>query len=172
MRVIPSVRNSVKDNVAEWFPGYTIYGESDMRNESLVLSQPFMFVLDYGVIYEHRHLPVILVQTETSKRAFELGTLASYQANLALHVIGRSRGERDSLASQIIEDVDSLKLYRYVSSGSKVQVAERRLEPDRLGDIWTVAGRSQELAPEEARAGTLLNWTQLATRFWVLGGES
>lgn len=176
MKVISSLRASVMQNVRDWFSGasyimrnpYHVYGEGDLRNADATILSPHLFVLDYGVQYEYRHLPLVLVQMETQDRGLELGSVNTYHNDLALHIVAKNRGERDDLASAIIENVGDLSIYHFNSGGSAVYSSTVGLTPNERGELWQTAGH-YPATQAEAQSGALSNWVQLITEFWYLG---
>jgi len=171
MRLKRKVRLSVRQAIQSLLANgslmgvaYNVYGESDLRNLNLVPVFPYVYLLDFGVKFELKHVPAIIIQLVMDQQALELGTRKTYHCTLNLHIIAKDRGERDDLAFALIEDVDSFALYDYDTSDSDV-VETVRLDGAR-GHVWTET-TVDSLPTLMWQGGSLDNWTALQTGFWV-----
>jgi hypothetical protein len=100
-----SVREHFKDaleNPGVGGPGaYNVYGENNLpqRNPSFEPQFPYVFLIDSNIEPTKADLPLVLVEINPITRGtVELG-LQARTADLNLHIYGRTRGERDDLAS-------------------------------------------------------------------------
>jgi hypothetical protein len=106
-----NIRISIKEHVKSALedPGvggpsaYNVYGENSLpqRNTSFVPVFPYVFLIDSNVEPTKSDLPLIVVEVNPIiRRTTELGRQAR-SGELNLHIFGRSRGERDDLASYL-----------------------------------------------------------------------
>jgi hypothetical protein len=168
MRALRQIRLSAWREISDGFTGgsfmgtaYNVYGENDLRAGTTPVF-PYVYILDFGIVFEPKHLPVVMLQMEHHKRGIELGTNTWYLNILALHVFGRDRGERDEISGAIVETVDSITL-RDFDQESQTSVGTALLESDDNGDIWVA---QQGDMPYDARIeGTLSNWNTLVCQF-------
>lgn len=100
-----SIREHIKDALEN--PGvggprpYNVYGENNLpqRNPSFDPQFPYVFLIDSNIEPTKSDLPLIVVELNPIRKGtVELGRRAR-AADLNLHIFGRTRGERDDLAS-------------------------------------------------------------------------
>jgi hypothetical protein len=170
-RVFSQIRQSVWRTIKDGFVDgtltgtvYNVYGETELR-AGVVPVRPFVYVLDFGVTFEMQHLPVVIVHVVSHRKAFEMGTKQSYFNEVALHVFGRNRGERDDLSSAIVENIDSIALLDFDAVGTPVvqtvELAEER------GITWTIVPGNIVLSDDLQWGGSLSNWDTAICSFWV-----
>jgi|WetSurMetagenome_2_1015567.scaffolds.fasta_scaffold477073_2 hypothetical protein len=170
MKALRQIRLSVWRTLSDGFTAgtflgtaYNVYGEADLRAGTEPVF-PYVYILDFGVVFEPKHLPVVMLQTEHHKRSLEMGVNTWYLNVLALHVFGRDRGERDDIAGAIVETVDSITL-RDFAQNSQPSVGTALLEPDDNGDVWVV--QQGEMPYDVRMEGSLTNWNTCVCQFWA-----
>lgn len=164
MFAIRNTRKSVIANIAAvfendaWFTNpFNIYYDDDLKDQTVPV-RPGLFILNFGLLWEVKHLPVVVVNPSFGRRAHELGTTWGV-CSLELHVLGRTRDEADEIAGAIMHHIDEWTMYDY-STGTPVVKGVTRNEKD-----W-----EQEYVPvgtEFEREGTFGNWEVLTCRFLV-----
>lgn len=164
MKIIRNVRRSFRDHLIRIFNDYaalgtpyTIYGETEVRDKDFNGQRPFLVILDARVLFETRHLPLIVIEMDAMVDGLELGR-DSLRFAVELHIFGRNRGERDDIAAAIIEyqDLDII-IYDY-SGDTPVPIGVTQI--DQPWDM-TYIDVSTDLAVE----GSLANWTMMTASF-------
>jgi hypothetical protein len=138
---------------------FNTYFEADLRNPDFVGVRPFIMLLDSRVIFETRHLPLIVIECNSANLTFEMGDSA-LRTVVNLHVYGRSRGERDDIASSVMQYVQDVTIWDF--SGDS---------PNYLGEAPIDMGweeRHMTIDTNAAIEGSLLNWTTLTASFPVI----
>jgi hypothetical protein len=170
MKSVRQIRLSAWKTIADGFSSgsflgtaYNVYGEAELRLGTTPVF-PYVYILDFGIVFEPKQLPVVMLQMEHHKRSFELGVNTWYLNVLALHIFGRDRGERDDISGAIVETIDSITL-RDFDQNAQPSVGTSLLETDDNGDVWVV---QQGDMPYDARIeGSLSNWNTLVCQFWA-----
>ena len=162
------VRRSVYERVKTIFQAppdgstaYAVYDERQMRQVQKGEISPVarrVFLLDAYVRPVETALPVVVIETSTRRRPFELGNRDGRLVTARLNVFGRLRGERDDLGSLLADNIGAaLPIYAFTSSGSSLS------EQAMVGD-WVELdnmARVERLAQE----GTLDLWQVVTFAF-------
>jgi len=108
---------------------YNVYDEEAMRLGETV-TFPFIYLVDSAIRPTNTELPCIVLETQITKSLFELGNRSGRALTFFLHVFGKTRGERDDLASMFQDDIgQAITVYNY-STGSGVADGTRiELDP-------------------------------------------
>lgn len=173
------VRRSAMDWVREKFENppadtlsaaYTVYNEDQLRqaqkgtltptNRHPSSPTPCVFLLDAYMRPEKMALPEIVVEIpDIYLEPFEIGNRSGGQQQLLIHIFGRSRGERDDLASFLARQIQTgFSVYAY-TSGSAAFVETALVDPL----VWIE--QTQLNADELRREGTLDLWATIHVRF-------
>jgi hypothetical protein len=144
---------------------YNVYGEADKTS---TLERPYVFLLDFGVPFSIQHLPFVVIQTVVSVMPFQMGSDAFF-CDLALHVFGRSRAERDDISSAIMETIQHIQIVDFDKVALPV-VGTVSINDETTGATWTNV--TQALPFAEQVEASLANWNSLTTQFWVLSTNS
>ena len=159
-----SVWKTLKDrfeSVSNWNPAFNIYGIEDIKTAESSLTRPYIFILDSYVVPTVKHLPVIVIDCDTGIDVIGLAEKASY-CDVELNIIGRSRGERDDIAGDIMENVTAISIYDFDPT-TPVLVETQNLIAVNGSRIWdyTLPDISTSMLIEES----LRNWAVLHSRF-------
>jgi len=122
-----------------------------------------------GTQFDIAQLPTIIIEVDTQNTVLQLGSDGTFWCEIKLHVFGRDRGERDDIASAIIENVKSIRIYDY-SVSSTVVLDTQSLESDNSGNIWYTD--QDELPQSLVEEGSLREWINLSSAMWVLRTSS
>lgn len=141
---------------------FTVYGREEMDDAVSSLTRPFVFLLSSRVMFETRHLPVVVIETMFSLADFEMGNDKGI-CQLELHVFGRSEAERDDIAGAIIANVNAIRIRDFTTGGYPVLSTEQ-IEAGG-GGYWTIL--QPDISTDVAIEGTLAQWNLLRTGFWV-----
>jgi len=158
-----TLKNFFEDD-SIWSPAFNVYGIGDMGKESTSLTRPFVFLLDSRILFETKHLPLVIIDAEFAIKAFELGTNPWGLCRGELHVFGRTRGERDDLVGAIIKHVTEITLYDFDTEPPTV-TGTAELVPDSDGVYWRQV--HNDISTEVAMEQSLANWDTLSFTFYV-----
>lgn len=159
-----SVEKTLKDhfeNVANWNPAFNIYSVEDMDSISSALTRPFIFIIDSYIMFEMKHLPTIVIECNVGLDVIGLSEKAS-NCDLQLNIFGRSRGERDDIAGDIIENITAIKIYDFDPT-VPVLAETQNLIAANGSRIWEHG--NQDITTSVAIEETLGNWSVLSSRF-------
>jgi len=135
---------------------FSVYSENQLRqyrdgNFSPV--QPFVYLIDSNVAPAKTELPMIIIETSTLARPYQLGDTQGRLSTANLHVFGKNRGQRDDFASMLQDvlagnmitsgSVVPFPVYDYISSGSSVLVETAHIDPGVSVETQTVGGLEQ-----------------------------
>lgn len=141
-----------------------VYGEADLQAGTTPV-RPFVYLLDYGTRANVKLLPFIVIESTLRPSALELGSYATYLCDLTLHVLGRDRGERDDIASAIMETITAISI-RDFEAALEPLIESQEIQPYDDGDMWkTEIVTAPELIEREE---LLRNWKSLSTQFWAM----
>lgn len=146
-----NIRISVKEHIkaALETPGvggpaaYNVYGENNLpqRNTSFEPVFPYVFLIDSNIEPTKSDLPLIVVDVNPIRRSTtELGRQAR-NAELYLHIYGKTRGERDDLASYMQDWLTTsgsghtLSVKDYTAGAGQAQVDVGMFGPV---EVWSV----------------------------------
>ena len=126
MRINRNIRLSIKYHLADLLNdcGYTnVYGEQEMRNVALgsfTGAAPFVFLVDSFVSPTETTLPFIVLEVTNIRRVpYELGNDGTgREITTFVHIFGRSRAERDDIASYFQDYIGRSIPYNDYTSGS------------------------------------------------------
>ena len=170
MKLSRKVRLSIVDTISAAFSDATlmgvvwnVYDEDDLRSGVDPVA-PYVFILDFGVMFELKHLPAVMVQSAVHKRPLELGNLAWF-CDAVVHIFGANRGDRDDISSAIKEVIDEVSIRDYNTAGNPVVQTQKLEAVNGAGDLWY---ETRVFPPNQmVTEGRLANWTTLACSFWV-----
>lgn len=170
------LRISVKETIKSLFEGpptesglsaFNVYSETDMRDMNkgkLMPEAPYIFITDSRIAPTTAQLPFIAIDATPSKEPFELGNEQGRRIAVDLHIFGKSRGERDDLASFIADYLKTITIENHNSSGSYLGYAAGATMC--VGEIVSDAKMSyMDISEEESLEGSLENWTILNFEF-------
>ena len=136
---------------------YTVYSEGDFWNDKLVPTFPYLFLMGYRVEPRQTKLPLIIVEVGPRQRSYyETGNRKGTYVQTALHVFGRTRGERSDLAAYLYHHLELLPLYDYSTDPPTL----RYTVP--IDNPWSVPVSPGEALGQE---GVLANWESLQFGF-------
>ena len=154
-----NIRLSIKKEIADEMRlmGYTnVYTESNMRAGTTPTS-PFCYIVDSFVRPMETTLPFIVIEIPSiTKRPFEVGNSRGRTFKCILHVFGKSRGQRDDIATYIQDNLPSEIKYYDFSSGESV-IENYTLE---IKDYITVED-AQDLSADMFSESSLVGWTMV-----------
>jgi len=165
---IREARLSLRSDISDIFTSgsvlstaYNVYDESYLR-AGTTPTFPFVYLLDSWIIFETKHLPVIVLETDYARELFQLGSVATGYCSARIYIFADSRGKRDDMAGAIISSINSINVRDFDTDNNDIQNTPP-LEPISGKRIWTATDVPvpQELAFEK----TLLNGMLLECRF-------
>lgn len=135
---------------------FNVYGENSLRqyrDENFEPVQPFVFIVDSNVAPTQTELPMIIIETSTLARPYQLGDTQGRLSGANLHVFGKNRGQRDDMSSmlqdvfaknmQTVGSVIPFPVYDYISSGSSVLVETAHIDAGVSVEYHIVGGLEQ-----------------------------
>lgn len=148
---------------------FNIYSEADMREMnkgSFTPMAPFVFITDARIAPTVAQLPFIAIDAVPRRAPFQLGDRRGRMVSADLHIFGRSRGERDDLASFIADYLTTITVenhneYEFMGFASGAEmckgeiVDEPSMKPISIGD-------------EESLEGSLDNWLILSFEYQAI----
>lgn len=160
-----NVRKSVIENLATLFAdgsklvggAFNIYYDADMQ-AGTEPTRPGIFILNFGNLFETKHLPAIVVLPSFRHMAMELGNRWGH-CDLVLHIFGRTLDEADDVAGAIMRYISDWTMYEY-ATGSAVAVGGTPIDGE-----WAM--EYVPLSTEFEQEGTFDNWVALSCSFPV-----
>lgn len=132
-----------------------VYGEADLLANTIP-TFPFVYLLDFGIVFEKKHLPVIISQPVVMKIPLGMGEWGWY-VDLQLHIFAASRGQRYQLSGSIMEHTNAFDIYNFTVPASPTLIEQVQLE------TWL---ETYQAIPVSASVeGSLANWVTLSTNF-------
>jgi len=154
-----NVRKSIIKNLAtlfgdatKWTSKFNVYYDADMQ-AGTTPTRPAVYILNFGNLFETKHLPAIVVLPSFRHRAHELGSRWGH-CDLELHVFGRTLDE-----AAIMHHISSWTMYDY-ASGSASEQGGTSIDGD-----WAMV--YVPLGTEFEREGTFDNWAAISCSFPV-----
>lgn len=137
---------------------YTVYTEEQLRQvtqKTLTPVRPSVFLVDSFIKPAEPALPLVVVEVPGIRQSsFEVGNRSGRRTEVYIHVIGRMRGERDDIASFLVDQFGVvLKIYDFTSG--QVFLEDGVVE-DGI-DIEPIPLRQDELRTE----GSYENWNMI-----------
>jgi len=167
---IREARLSLRSDISDIFTSgsvlstaYNVYDESYLR-AGTTPTFPFVYLLDSWIIFETKHLPVIVLETDYDKEPFELGSQPIGTCYARIYIFADSRGKRDDMAGAIVQDLTAVHIRDFDVAGNTIQ-STSPLMPVGGRKVWTTSDVPvpQELAFEK----TLLNGRLMECAFLV-----
>lgn len=124
MDLLRDVDRSVRDKVADLFiqpvagslitNSYQIFDETYFTDEAFDPKPPFIWLLLSRVPPRKTRLPLVMIdRMPTRNSEFELGNRLGTLFDYNLHVFARNRGERETLAGYLFQNLLILPIYTY-----------------------------------------------------------
>lgn len=113
---------------------YKVYGEEELRQAQAksnpwIPERPCVFLIDSFIRPAEPALPLVVLETSVVREPFELGNSHGRRTTMFMHVVGRTRGERDDLASFLADNLGaSMPIYDY-STSTPVLIEQGTLDP-------------------------------------------
>jgi hypothetical protein len=146
--------------------GYTVYQEADLTAGTVPV-YPYIYLVEWGMDLSVSTLPMIQWELGWKRQAFELGTAGGHYCKLVLHILGRSRGERDGLASLITENVTAVEIRDPDDADALVDT--QSLDPQLDGTIWDT---NYIVVPKRLQSERSLGeWIDLTAYLWIMRTE-
>lgn len=104
---------------ATGWEGWNCYSENQLREyrrANFNPVAPYIYIVDSNIAPTKTEVPIIIIETSTLARPFELGNTQGRLSTANLHVFGRNRGQRDDIAS-MLQDVFARNM---ITTGSVV----------------------------------------------------
>lgn len=164
------VNRSIRDNVAShfssppaemgWSQSFNVYDLDELGNADFSPTRPFVFVIDAFVEPTISRVPMVIVNPIYDFKSFQLGARSGGAIELELHCFGKTKAERDDLATVLANVYDgrttkarNIPIQTAMGNIAQTGVAEIATEPR----VWWPT-RGDILAAE----GTLRNWAVVA----------
>jgi len=155
-----SVRKNLSDlfeDVTKWLTPFNVYDDDDMK-AGTTPTRPAIYILDFGNLFETKHLPAVVVNPGFQHHPGELGNRWS-RCNLELSCFGRTLDEADDVAGAIMNNLTSWSIYSWTTGTSVLQ-----------GTTQNDTEWMMEYVPvgtEFEREGTFDNWVAISCGFPV-----
>lgn len=168
-------RLSVKESLKSLFENppaesglsaFNVYSEADMRDMNkgkFSPEAPYVFITDTRIAPTAAQLPFIAIDMRPIKQPFELGNRRGRRLSADLHIFGRSRGERDDLASLIADYLTAVTVKNYndyafmgFAAGALMCKGAIDGEPEMT---------PMSIGEEESLEGSLDNWLVLSFQY-------
>ena len=174
------IRKSLYNYIADLFKDpppatgweeWNTYGENSLRqyrrgNFSPV--DPFVYIVDSNIAPTQTELPMIIIETSTLARPFQLGDTNGRLTIANLHVFGKNRGQRDDMASMLQDvfqrnmtttgSVAPFPVYDFQDAGASTLVETAHIHPGISVETQTVGGLEQH-------ESSLTNWNIVSFSF-------
>jgi hypothetical protein len=165
VQVNRNIRLSIKYHLAGLLTtyGYTnVYGEAEMRqvtNGTLTPTGNYVFLVDSFISPTQTTLPFVVMEITSIRRIpYELGNDgAGREITTFVHVFGRSRAERDDIASYFQDNIGRSIPYNDYTSGSAVA---QTYPIQRTGEGIDVS-YAPPVTDEQLQEHSLANWNIL-----------
>jgi len=166
MQINRNIRLSIKYHLSGLLNtyGYTnVYSEQDMRNAALgsfTGVAPFVFLVDSFVSPTETTLPFIVLEVTNIRRVpYELGNDgAGREITTFVHIFGRSRAERDDIASYFQDNIGRSMPYNDYTSGSATPMT---YPIQRVGEGIEVS-YAPPVTDQQLQEHSLANWNILS----------
>jgi len=114
---------------------------------------PYIYIVDSNIAPRKMELPMIIIETSTLARPFQLGDTNGRLSTANLHVFGKNRGERDDFASMLQDvfaknmtttgSVVPFPVYDFQDAGASTLVETAHIHPGVTVETQTVGGLEQ-----------------------------
>lgn len=168
MQVNRNIRLSIKYHLVGLLNTYgyaNVYGEQEMRNRALGSftasgSAPYAFLVDSFVSPTETTLPFVVLEVSNIRRVpYELGTDgAGREITTFVHIFGRSRAERDDIASYFQDNIGRSIPYNDYTSGSATPMT---YPIQRVGEGIEVS-YAPPVTDQQLQEHSLANWNILS----------
>ena len=141
-----------------WSRPWNVYNIIDMANENKTLVNPYVFVIDAHAMPTPTRIPMVVVDPTYVFNSMQLGSRSGCDVTVALACWGRTRSERDDIATMLAN------VYAGKFGGVSSQIS-----------IWTTLDNSTQASTAEvsgnvvvefptagdalSKEGTLRNWS-------------
>lgn len=147
---------------------WNVYGENQLRQDNFTPVNPFIYIVDSNIAPTQTELPMLIIETSTLARPFELGNTGGRLSMANLHVFAPNRGIRDDIAS-MLQDVFAKKMattgnvipfpvYDFQDAGASTLVETAHIDPD-------VSVETQTVGSLEQHESSLSNWNIVSFSF-------
>lgn len=148
---------------------YTVYSEQNMRDMNKgtftpTSSSPFLFITDTHIAPTVAQLPFIAIDVNIQKAPYQLGDREGRRVSTDLHIFGRSRGERDDLASFVADNLTVITVKNYNEFAFKGFAADAEMCKGEIVDEPMMTPMSI-MPEEESLEGSLDNWLMLSFEY-------
>lgn len=151
-------------------PEYRFFGEDDLRElqnktNPVELQRPYVFLVDTFLRPVETALPIVMVDVPVSNLSpFEMGNRSGRSTDCIFHVMGRMRGERDDIGSELAESLQTqVPMYSF-SSGSPVLVEWAAIEDDQVVEEEAPLTRDQLRQEMSADYWEMVKFTLITRR--------
>lgn len=142
---------------ATGWTAYNAYSENQLRqyreHANFSPVHPFIFIVDANIAPTQTELPMIIIETSTLARPYQMGDTRGRLSVARLHVFGRNRGQRDDMASMLQDvfaknmttsgSVAPFPVYDFISSGSSVLIETAHIDDGVNVENQVVGGLQQ-----------------------------
>jgi len=140
-----------------WSRAFNVYDILDMANASHVPVEPYVFLVAAHPEPTESRIPMVVVDTTINWRSYQLGGRNGAFVNVLLHCWGRTRAERDDIATLLANvyagrtaKSPSISIWTSLDDTTEISVAA----------VTTPVQVTYPSAGDELSAeGTLRNWT-------------
>lgn len=140
-----------------WSRAFNVYSIVQMLDSTLITNEPYVFVIASHAEPLHSRIPMVVIDPVIHLRSPQLGSRGGAEISLQLHCWGRTRAERDDIATMLAnvyagktERASAIPIWTSLADTTTAGTAQ-------VTSIVTVTFPSagDSLASE----GTLRNWT-------------
>lgn len=147
---------------------YAVGSDADMR-AGTALAFPYIYLLNFGRLFQVEHLPVIIVQLSINSIAFEMGSGEAPLVDLNLHIFGRDAMQTANIKAGLRKQIDSWHIYDFDLPNTP-EVQDCDIICDEQGSTWTESFHS--IANEGiVIEASLASWSTMSCAFQVTEGD-
>ena len=163
-----SLRREIDDlmkSSSVWRVPWNVYGETDLMGTTLSPTRPYVYLVEAGIRFAARNLPVIALEFLSEPVAFQLGSMSTLCiANV--HIFGENTAQRSDIASAIMENILVVKIRNYDDDEYGGTVIQRSaVMPQGESRVqWTQYMMSPP-SDDAAIEGSLSMWSMINCRF-------
>jgi hypothetical protein len=150
---------------------WNTYSENQLRQYrggNFSPANPYIYIVDSNLAPTQTELPMIIIETSTITRPFQLGDTNGRLSTANLHVFGKNRGQRDDIASMLQDvfaknmtttgSVVPFPVYDFQDAGASTLVEIAHIHPGVTVETQTVGGLEQH-------ESSLTNWNIVSFSF-------
>jgi hypothetical protein len=118
---------------------YSVYNDDDMRAGTLPVF-PFVYIVNFGTLFQVKHLPVIVVQVTIFSTPIEMGGDDVLDVFLDFHIFGRDSVQTANIKGAF-RNIQSWPIYNFDGDNATIQ-EDCGIMDDKDGHSWGESGHT------------------------------